>query len=111
MKPLIMFYMGIYLLVTLLSTTYSFLKSKKMTRLRFLLALLAMLVLIITLYFYSQSYHAWQMLGFALGFTSISILFLYNGSKADSDFTKVMLMSFGRFLLHFQFLILLYVFR
>lgn len=111
MKVLVMSYMGIYLLVTLGAALFSYVKTKKMNALRLLLTVLSMILLAVTLYFYSQSYHALQMVGFALGFTFISTLFLYNGSKEGSNFTIVMLFSVGRFVLHIQFLILLYLFR
>ncbi|NQL65936.1 hypothetical protein HO447_04640 [Streptococcus suis] len=111
MKTLIIGYMALYLLVTLVSALYSFLKTKKMNTMRLALTVLSMLLLAVTLYFYSQSYHAVQMVGFAMGFTFISTLFLYNGTKEGSNFTVAMLLSVGRFLLHIQFLILLYLFR
>ncbi len=46
-----------------------------MNTLRLVLTVLSMLLLAVTLYFYSQSYHDLQMVGFALGFTFISTLF------------------------------------
>ncbi|HEL2576092.1 TPA: hypothetical protein ACGO9B_000409 [Streptococcus suis] len=111
MKTLIIGYMALYLLVTLVSALYSFLKTKKMNLLRLSLTFLAMLVLAVTLYYYSQSYHAFQMIGFALGFTFISTLFLFNGTKEGTNFIAAMLLSVGRFVLHIQFLVLLYLFR
>lgn len=111
MKLLVASYMGLYLLITLVTTVYSYRVTKKMTGLLCLLALSLLGLLALTLYFYLQSYQVWQMLSFALAFTAISSLYLYNGSQAGSDFTKVMLFSFGRFLLHFQLLVLLYIFR
>ncbi|HFI0647317.1 TPA: hypothetical protein ACGO32_000938 [Streptococcus suis] len=111
MKVLVMSYMVIYLLVTLGAALFSYLKTKKMNTLRLIFTVLSMLLLAVTLYFYSQSYHAVQMVGFAMGFTFISTLFLYNGTKEGSNFTAVMLFSIGRFILHIQFLILLYLFR
>ncbi|MBS8094395.1 hypothetical protein F6P76_04905 [Streptococcus suis] len=111
MKVLVMSYLVIYLLVTLGAALFSYFKTKKMNALRLVLTVLSMLLLAVTLYFYSQSYHAVQMVGFAMGFTFISTLFLYNGTKEGSNFTIVMLFSIGRFILHIQFLILLYLFR
>ncbi|MGQ7338238.1 hypothetical protein ACTGYP_10085 [Streptococcus suis] len=111
MKVLVMSYMVIYLLVTLVAALFSYFKTKKMNALRLIFTVLSMLLLVVTLYFYSQSYHAVQMVGFAMGFTFISTLFLYNGTKEGSNFTTVMLFSVGRFILHIQFLILLYLFR
>ncbi|HFH9837745.1 TPA: hypothetical protein ACGOVD_000230 [Streptococcus suis] len=111
MKVLVMAYMVIYLLVTLGAALFSFLKTRKMSALRLMLTVLSMFLLAVTLYFYSQSYHDLQMVGFALGFTFTSTLFLYNGTKEGSNFTTVMLFSVGRFILHIQFLILLYLFR
>lgn len=111
MKILVMSYMGIYLLVTLVAALYSYLKTKKMNLLRLILTIFAMVLLAVTLYFYAQAYHDLQMLGFALGFTFISTLFLYNGTKEGSRFAYVMAFSIGRFVLHIQFLILLYLFR
>lgn len=111
MKVLVMSYMVIYLLVTLGAALFSYLKTKKMNTLRMMMTLLSMTLLAVTLYFYSQAYHDLQMVGFALGFTFISTLFLYNGTKEGSNFTTVMLFSIGRFILHIQFLILLYLFR
>ncbi|HFI0700663.1 TPA: hypothetical protein ACGO3H_000097 [Streptococcus suis] len=111
MKVLVMSYMVIYLLVTLGAALFSYLKTKKMNALRLLLTVLSLFLLAVTLYFYSQAYHAVQMVGFALGFTFISTLFLYNGTKEGSNFTVAMLFSVGRFILHIQFLVLLYLFR
>lgn len=111
MKVLVMSYMVIYLLVTLGAAGYSYLQTKKMGPLRLLLTFLSLMLLGVTLFFYARSYQDWQMLGFAIGFTSISSLFLYNGTAKGSQFTKVMLFSLGRFLLHLQFLVLLYLFR
>lgn len=111
MKVLVMSYIVIYLLVTLGAALFSYLKSKKMNGLRLVLTVLSVLLLAVTLYFYGQSYHNWQMVGFALGFTFISTLFLYNGTKEGSNFTTVMLFSVGRFILHIQLVILLYLFR
>lgn len=111
MKVLVMSYMVIYLLVTLGAALYSYFKTKKMNALRLIFTVLSMLLLAVTLYFYSQSYHDLQMVGFALGFTFISTLFLYNGTKEGSNFTVAMLFSVGRFILHIQFLVLLYLFR
>ncbi|HFU3730234.1 TPA: hypothetical protein ACGO7Y_001972 [Streptococcus suis] len=111
MKVLVMSYMVIYLLVTLGAALYSYFMTKKMNALRLILTVLSMFLLAVTLYFYSQAYHAVQMVGFALGFTFISTLFLYNGTKEGSNFTVAMLFSVGRFILHIQFLVLLYLFR
>ncbi|HFR3537682.1 TPA: hypothetical protein ACHVCJ_000183 [Streptococcus suis] len=111
MKVLVMSYMVIYLLVTLGAALFSYLKTRKMNGLRLALTVLSVLLLAVTLYFYGQAYHNWQMLGFALGFTFISTLFLYNGTKEGSNFTVAMLFSVGRFILHIQFLVLLYLFR
>ncbi|HFU4460142.1 TPA: hypothetical protein ACGPAL_000089 [Streptococcus suis] len=111
MKVLVMSYMVIYLLVTLGAALFSYFKTKKMNALRLLLKVLSLFLLAVTLYFYSQAYHAVQMVGFALGFTFISTLFLYNGTKEGSNFTVAMLFSVGRFILHIQFLVLLYLFR
>ncbi|HFU4501574.1 TPA: hypothetical protein ACGPA6_001044 [Streptococcus suis] len=111
MKVLVMSYMVIYLLVTLGAALFSYFKTKKMNTLRLLLTVLSLFLLAVTLYFYSQAYHAVQMVGFALGFTFISTLFLYNGTKEGSNFTVAMLFSVGRFILHIQFLVLLYLFR
>lgn len=111
MKVLVMSYMVIYLLVTLGAALFSYFKTKKMNTLRLILTILSMILLTSTLYFYSLSYHDVQMVGFATGFTFISTLFLYNGTKEGSNFTTVMLFSIGRFILHIQFLILLYLFR
>lgn len=111
MKILVISYMVIYLLVTLVSALFSYFKTRRMNGLRLVLTVLSMILLAITLYFYAQSYHDLQMLGFALGFTFISTLFLYNGTKEGSQFATVMLFSAGRFILHIQFIILLYLFR
>ncbi|MBO4106782.1 hypothetical protein [Streptococcus suis] len=111
MKVLVMSYMVIYLLVTLGAALYSYFMTKKMNALRLILTVLSMLLLAVSLYFYSQAYHDVQMVGFAMGFTLISTLFLYNGTKEGSNFTIVMLFSVGRFILHIQFLVLLYLFR
>ncbi|BDD38740.1 hypothetical protein [Streptococcus ruminantium] len=111
MKILVISYMIIYLLVTLIAAIFSYFKTKKMTILRLLLTVLSLALLAISTSFYAQSYQDWQMLGFALGFTFISTLFLYNGTKEGSNFTIIMLFSVGRFILHIQFLILLYLFR
>lgn len=111
MKVLVMSYMVIYLLVTLGAALFSYFNTKKMNALRLLLTVLSLFLLAVTLYFYSQAYHAVQMVGFAMGFTFISTLFLYNGTKEGSNFTVAMLFSVGRFILHIQFLVLLYLFR
>ncbi|MGQ7530633.1 hypothetical protein ACTGYW_00285 [Streptococcus suis] len=111
MKVLVMSYMVIYLFVTLGAALFSYFNTKKMNALRLLLTVLSLFLLAVTLYFYSQAYHAVQMVGFALGFTFISTLFLYNGTKEGSNFTVAMLFSVGRFILHIQFLVLLYLFR
>ncbi|HFI0054982.1 TPA: hypothetical protein ACGORU_001318 [Streptococcus suis] len=111
MKVLVMSYMVIYLLVTLGAALFSYSKTKKMNALRLLLTVLSLFLLAVTLYFYSQAYHAVQMVGFAMGFTFVSTLFLYNGTKEGSNFTVAMLFSVGRFILHIQFLVLLYLFR
>lgn len=111
MKVLVMSYMVIYLLVTVGAALYSYFMTQKMNALRLILTVLSMLLLAVSLYFYSQAYHDVQMVGFAIGFTFISTLFLYNGTKEGSNFTTVMLFSIGRFILHIQFLILLYLFR
>ncbi len=57
MKVLVMSYMVIYLLVTLGAALFSYLKTKKMNTLRLILTVLSMLLLAVTLYFYSLAYH------------------------------------------------------
>lgn len=111
MKIIMVAYMGIYLLITLLAAAYSYLKTKRMNGLCLCLTLLASVLLLITLVCYSRGYHPLQMVGFALGFTVISSLFLYNGTREGADFLYTFLFSAGRFLLHLQFLIFLYIFR
>ncbi len=102
MKVLVMSYMVIYLLVTLGAALFSYLKTKnEYIALDFNYPIHD--IADKHLVFYSQSYHDLQMVGFALGFTFISTLFLYNGTKEGSNFTTVMLFSIGRFILHIQF--------
>lgn len=111
MKLLVMSYMVIYLLVVFGAAVFHYIKTKKMNMTRFILTMLSMMLLVVTLYFYSQFYQSWQMVGFALGFTSISTIFLYNGMKEGSHFIVALLLNTGRFILHIQFLLLLYLFR
>lgn len=111
MKFLVLVYLLLYLLVTLLAALYSFIRTKKMSRLRFLLVCGILLVLGVTAIFYMQGYHVLQMLFFALGFNGISTLFLYNGRQEGSNFVIGMLFHVGRFLFHIQFILLLYLFR
>ncbi|MBF0787781.1 hypothetical protein IR123_07785 [Streptococcus sp. 19428wC2_LYSM12] len=111
MKIIMIAYMGIYLIVTILATAYSYFQTKRMNRFCLFLSLSICLLLLVVLFFYSQGYHPLQMLGFALGFTLISSLFLYNGTREGTQFMYTFLFSTGRFLLHLQFLILLYIFR
>lgn len=111
MKNVMIVYMGLYLVITLLAAMYSYVKTKRMNGFRLGLTLLASLLLLMTLISYSQSYQPLQMVGFAVGFTVISSLFLYNGTKEGTQFAYTFLFSVGRFLLHLQFLILLYLFR
>ncbi|MBF0777757.1 hypothetical protein [Streptococcus cuniculi] len=111
MKIIMIAYMGIYLIVTLLAATYSYFKTKRMNRLCLFLTLGACLLLLVILISYCQGYDPLQMVGFALGFTLISSLFLYNGTREGAQFVYTFLFSAGRFLLHLQFLILLYIFR
>lgn len=111
MKIIMLAYMGIYLFVTILAATYSYFKTKRMNRFCLFLSLGACLLLLVTSISYSQGYQPLQMLGFALGFTMISSLFLYNGTRGNTQFIYTFLFSAGRFFLHLQFLILLYIFR
>ncbi|MGT2963610.1 hypothetical protein [Streptococcus acidominimus] len=111
MKIIMIAYMSLYLLVTLLAAAYSYLKTRRMNRLCLFLTLGTCLLLLVTLISYSQGYHPLQMVGFAVGFTLISSLFLYNGTREGAQFAYTFLFSAGRFLLHLQFLILLYIFR
>ncbi|MER0123311.1 hypothetical protein ABPH35_06560 [Streptococcus sp. ZJ93] len=111
MKTIMIVYMGIYLLVTVIAAAFSYFKTKRMNRLCVWLTLLSCLLLVVTLCFYAQGYQPIQMLGFAIGFTLISSLFLYNGTREGTQFIYTFLFSAGRFLLHLQFLLLLYLFR
>lgn len=111
-KTLMIAYMGIYILVVLAAAVYSYFKSKHMNLLCFILSLISLAVILLSLVFYAQSYHPIQMLAFALSFTLISSLFLYNGVQdKNSKFSMVMTLSVIRLFIHLQLLFLLYLFR
>lgn len=112
MRNLIIAYTGIYIAVVLVSALYSYFKTQKMNLLRLLLTLMFDGVVLACLVFYSQGYNPMQMVGFALAFTSISTLFLYNGLRGETRNSLVILgLSFGRLLIHIQLLLFLYIFR
>lgn len=112
MRNLIISYTGIYILLVLVAALYSYFKTKKMSLLRLLLTLMFDGVVLTCLVFYSRGYNPLQMVGFALAFTSISTLFLYNGLKGENNHSLVILgLSFGRLLIHIQLLLFLYIFR
>lgn len=112
MKIFIVAYMILYLLVVLGTALYSFFKTRKMSRLRLSLVFLALIIIAVSLVFYAQAYHPLQMVGFALAFTSISSLFLYNSLVGENNSFFVMFgLSFLRLVIHLQLLFLLYFFR
>lgn len=112
MKIMIVAYTILYLLSVIGAAGYSLKISKRMDGLRFSLTLLAVLVVAVTLFFYAQTYQPIQMVAFALAFTSISTLFLYNGLKNENpNFLVMMALSGGRLIIHIQLLVFLYLFR
>lgn len=112
MHKVMIAYVIFYILVVLGAAFYSFFKTKKMNSLRLTLTLLATALVAGSLYSYGQGYQPFQMLGFALGFTSISTSFLYNSLVGDGNkFTVMFGLSLVRLLIHLQLLVCLYLFR
>ena len=111
MKGLVLSYLGLYLSVTLLLGFYRLLKLKEWSIGQFLFFLLILGELTWTSYQYGHVYADWQLLGFALGFTLLSSFFLYQSSQRPGNFTHALLFSGGRFLLHLQFILLIYLAR
>ncbi|WP_394405886.1 hypothetical protein [Streptococcus sp. 20-1249] len=112
MHTLMIVYMFLYIAVVFGAALYSFFKSKKMNALRLGMTVLALLVVTVSLLSYIQAYQPLQMLGFALGFTSISSLFLYNSLVGEGNkFTVMFGLSLLRLVIHLQLLVSLYIFR
>lgn len=112
MRTIVIAYMGIYIVAVLVSALYSFLKTKKMNGFRFCLTMIALAVVVWSLLSYAKGYQAIQMVGFALSFTSISSLFLYNSLVGENNKFFVMFgLSFFRLIIHVQLLLFLYLFR
>ena len=112
LRNLMIVYLGMYILTVLGASIYSYFKSKHMNLLGFVLSLLCLTVVLLSLIYYAQSYHALQMVGFALAFTVISSIFFYNGVRdTSSKFTIVFTFSMIRLVIHLQLLFFLYYFR
>lgn len=112
MHKMMIAYVLLYILVVLGSAFYSYFKSKKMNGLRLGLTLVATVLVAGSLFSYVQAYQPIQMLGFAIGFTSISSLFLYNSLVSEGNKFSVMFgLSFLRLIIHLQLLACLYIFR
>lgn len=111
-RNLLIVYMAIYILMVLSAAFYSYFKTRRMPLAGFLLSVACLVVVLVSLVFYAQSYHPLQMVGFALSFTIISSIFFYNGVRdSSSKFTIVFTFSMIRLVIHLQLLFFLYLFR
>lgn len=112
MRTIIIAYTVLYLAVVLAAAVYSLVKTKRMNVWRFAVMIVACSTIAASLYSYASAYQPWQMLGFALPFTVISSLFLYNGLVGERpSFAVFFGFSFLRFVVHVQLLAFLYLFR
>lgn len=112
MRTIIIAYTVLYLAVVLGAATYSLVKTKRMNGWRFAIVLVACGIIAASLWSYAFGYQPWQMLGFALPFTVISSLFLFNGLVGERpSFAVFFGLSALRLFIHLQLLFFLYLFR